>query len=65
MNKLSKKILLTQGQEAIVDDEDFLLLSQYKWYAAKQKYTFYAERYAMIITCVSVQEGQPLFDKLT
>jgi hypothetical protein len=44
MNKLSKKILLTQGQEAIVDDEDFLLLSQYKWYAAKQKYTFYAER---------------------
>ena len=39
-----KLIPLTQGQFAIVDDEDFERLSQLKWYAAKKRQTFYAQR---------------------
>ena len=39
-----KKIPLTQGQFALVDDDDFELVSQYKWYAAWSPSTkgFYA-----------------------
>jgi len=36
------EIPLTQGKVALIDDEDFELVSQYKWYAHKQPYTFYA-----------------------
>lgn len=32
---MPKKIPLTQGKVAIVDDEDFAFLSQWKWYYAK------------------------------
>lgn len=41
-----KRIPLTKGQFAIVDDEDFDWLSQHKWYATWNKYTksFYAIR---------------------
>lgn len=39
-----KKIPLTQGKFALVDDEDFEWLNQYKWYAAKQSNIFYAWR---------------------
>lgn len=39
-----KQIPLTQGLYAIVDDEDFELLSKYKWGAHKGKKTFYAVR---------------------
>ncbi len=39
-----RKIPLTQGQFAIVDDEDYEKLSGYKWYASKKGRTFYAER---------------------
>ena len=39
-----KKIPLTQGQFAIVDDEDFERVSKLKWYAAKKRSTFYAQR---------------------
>jgi len=28
-----KRIKLTQGMEALVDDEDFALLGRYKWHA--------------------------------
>ena len=41
------KIPLTQGQFAIVDDEDFVELSRYKWHASKSGYSggFTAKRY--------------------
>lgn len=39
-----KEIQLTQGQIALVDDEDFDSLNQYKWYAMKDGNTFYAAR---------------------
>lgn len=44
-----KTITLTQGQVAVVDDEDYLFLSQWKWYAKRVKRkqatdTWYAER---------------------
>jgi len=39
-----KEIQLTQGKVALVDDEDFEYLSQWKWYAYKSNSTFYVER---------------------
>lgn len=41
---MSKRIALTRGQFAIVDDEDFEFLSQWKWHALKQPKTYYAAR---------------------
>ena len=37
-----KEIQLTQGKFALVDDEDFERLNQYRWTALKSKSTFYA-----------------------
>ena len=37
-----KLIPLTQGQFAMVDDEDFDFINQWKWYASKDVRTFYA-----------------------
>jgi hypothetical protein len=39
-----KTISLSQNKVALVDDEDFERLSSRKWYAAKERYTFYAVR---------------------
>ena len=39
-----KRIPLTQGKFALVDDEDYKWLNQYKWHALKDKHTFYAVR---------------------
>lgn len=41
-----KKIQLTQGQVASVNDEDFGYLNQWKWFALKDKNIFYAVRQA-------------------
>jgi len=45
-----KKIQLTQGKVALVDDADFEWLNQWKWYArqCKGQHTFYAARNAPI-----------------
>jgi len=39
-----KEIKLTQGKVALVDDEDFDYLNQFKWHASKSRKTFYASR---------------------
>ena len=41
-----KRISLTQGQFALVDDEDYKRVNQYKWYASYSPRTqsFYAAR---------------------
>ena len=39
-----KEIVLTQGQVAIVDDDMYEELNRFKWYAQKDKNTFYARR---------------------
>ena len=39
-----KEIVPTQGQVALVDDEDFERLNQYKWTAVKSKAGWYAQR---------------------
>jgi hypothetical protein len=38
-----RTISLTQGQVALVDDEDFSVLSRYSWCAQKPKDVFYAQ----------------------
>lgn len=40
-----KLIPLTQGQFAMVDDEDYEALSVFNWHAVKAKRTYYASRY--------------------
>ena len=42
---MSKKIPLTQGKYAIVDDENYEWLSKHKWYAHREGNTFYALRH--------------------
>ena len=37
-------IPLTKGKFTLVDGEDYIWLSQWKWYAQKSKYTSYAAR---------------------
>lgn len=39
-----KLIPLTQGQFAVVDDSDYEWLNQWKWYANRNRYTYYAVR---------------------
>lgn len=43
-----KEIKLTQGKISLVDDEYYEELSKYKWYANKNKNTFYAMRNQII-----------------
>ena len=39
-----KEIKLSQNKVALVDDEDFEYLNQFKWYALKKSNTYYAVR---------------------
>lgn len=39
-----KLIKLTQNKTAIIDDIDYEIISKYKWYARKDRNTFYAQR---------------------
>ena len=39
-----KTILLTQNKVALVDDEDYERLNQYKWYAKREGNTWYVTR---------------------
>jgi len=41
---MAKLVMLTQGQFAIVDDEDYDRVAQFKWYAHKTKDKYYAAR---------------------
>jgi len=41
---IMKTIELTQGKIALINDEDFEWLNQFKWYAHKDRNTFYAVR---------------------
>ena len=43
-DSIMKRIKLTQGKFALVDDEDFAKLSKYKWHSLKGTNTFYAAR---------------------
>jgi hypothetical protein len=43
-----KRISLTQGKFALVDDEDYEDLMQFKWFAYRDKNTFYAARWIRI-----------------
>ena len=43
-----KRIVLTQGQYALVDDEDYEFLNQFKWCAHKDCNTYYATRGMLI-----------------
>lgn len=42
-----RKIILTQGKSAMVDDADFPVVSQFKWFAQRRGKTFYASRNAV------------------
>jgi hypothetical protein len=48
-----RKIALTQGKFALVDDEDYESLVQYRWYAQKHAHTSYAVR----TVCSPMKEG--------
>ena len=43
-----KEIPLTQGKVALVDDEDYERLNQFKWYALKRPNTWYAVRNILV-----------------
>lgn len=53
---MTKEIVLTGGQVALVDEEDFDQLSQYTWKASRKGNTFYAERSEKKVTIMMHRE---------
>jgi hypothetical protein len=49
---MAKEIILTQGKVAIVDDEDFEYLNQWKWHTHKNHNNFYAVR------CITISNSK-------
>jgi hypothetical protein len=49
--KMAKEIQLTQGKVAIVDDEDFEYLNQFKWHTLKLAGKFYVGRKLTVSKC--------------
>jgi len=49
---MAKEIQLTQGKVAIVDDEDFEYLNQWKWHTHKSHNNFYAVR------CITISNSK-------
>ena len=43
-----KEIILSQGKVALVDDEDYEYLNQWKWCAVKARKTYYANRSVLL-----------------
>jgi hypothetical protein len=62
MEEIMKEIELTRGYKAIVDDEDFERVSQYKWIANVDTHTCYATRnmYVGNVDGRSIFEALPL-----
>ncbi len=65
-----KEIQLTQGKTALVDDDVYDYLNQWKWYASKIGHTFYAYRHvqrknvAMHREILGVQNKSVLVDHI-
>lgn len=53
-----KELQLSQGQVALVDDQDYDFLNQWKWSAVKMGHTFYAVRNKWIGMIDGKEKGQ-------